>query len=136
MTKDILAWLRGILTELRRISSPEGILINRAQTTVTVGTPTRPDVDQIANAATGTPGYDTVPVFDDVHRLANRLWIVCDGPGTLFAIVSPNGTDWCGEGEIFPNEFRVFTGVWELRVRSPNAACAYRVSEFEIGKLV
>ncbi len=138
MTKDIIKWLRGILNELRRISPPEGVLINRPQATVSIATPARPDSpDILAVPASGITGYDSIPIYTELKRLANRLWVVNDGDtGTLFAISTPDGIHWTGESEIFTNEFRLFTGVWELRLRSPNATLKYRVSEFEIGKLV
>jgi len=127
--------LPDLLHELQKITPPSGVLISRPQSQISIATPIRPhDPDSIS--LPGSPGYDIISVFNDVERLAPRVWLTNDGPGTLFAICSPDGIKWTGECDIFPNEFRIFTGVWELRVRSPDANCKYRVSEFEIGKLV
>lgn len=113
---------------------PEDIVINRAQTTVSISTPTKPqDPDVIANAAAGQAGYDTISVFYEKKKLSNKVWVINDGPGTLFAVATADGQKWSGESEIFPKEFRAFTTVYELRVRSPDASTKYRVMEYEPG---
>lgn len=124
-----------ILRELQKITPPSGVLISRPQAQISIATAARPHDPDVVSMP-GSPGYDVISIFNDVERQSPKLWLVNDGPGTLFAICSPDGIKWSGECDIFQNEFRIFTGVWELRVRSPDASNKYRVSEFAVGKLV
>lgn len=111
---------------------PHDALINQPRRTLTIATPTRPDSPNIiADAANGITGYDRVLVFFDGQRISSKVWLVNDGPGTLFAIASYNLIKWSGESEILLGETRAFTGIYELRVRSPDATTRYRVTEYE-----
>lgn len=124
--------LKDILTELQRLTPPPptDVPINIGQTQVTAATPVKPsDPDVIVSA--GQPGYDVISVFNEKKKLSNKIWVVNDGPGILFAIASSNGERWTGESEILVKETRAFTQVYELRVRSPDATTKYRVTEYE-----
>ncbi len=124
--------LKDILTELQRLTPPPptDVPINIGQTQVTAATPVKPsDPDVIASA--GQPGYDVISVFNEKKKLSNKIWVMNDGPGILFAMASSNGERWTGESEILVKETRAFTQVYELRVRSPDAATKYRATEYE-----
>jgi hypothetical protein len=114
--------------------SRKDIPIQIAQTAVTIATPIRPlDPDTIANAAAGMPGYDIISIFNEKEKISEKIWLVNDGPGTLFALCSADGELFTGEGDILIHEYRAFVAVYELRVRSPDATTKYRLSEFEPG---
>lgn len=122
-----------ILKVLRRSEPAPGVPINITQTQVTIATVNRPtDANVIANAAAVQPGYDKIEVFNSVHRTGN-VFLINDGPGTLFFVMTPDAQNWTGESEIMAHEFRFVTSAWEIRVRSPNAATVYRVTEFRPG---
>lgn len=128
--------LKNILNELRSLTPPPSsdIPLQITQTLVTIATTVRPqDADVIANIAAGQPGYDVISVFNEKKKLANKIWLINDGPGTLFVIASGDGERFTGEGDLLKNESRAFTQVFELRVRSPNALTQWRLSEFEPG---
>lgn len=111
---------------------PNDALINQPRTAVTIATLTRPDSPNIiANAASSITGYDRVLVYFDGQRVAQKVWLINDGPGTLFAIASYDLIKWSGESEILVGETRAFTSIYELRVRSPNATTRFRVTEYE-----
>lgn len=122
----------GISRLVKKSTTPEDVLVNYPQTTVTIATPARPDCPEIiANAALGIVGYDRVAVYYDRHRIANRVWVTNDGGDTLFVITTHNSINWSGESQVFPGEFREYSDVYELRVRSPSACTMYRVTEYE-----
>lgn len=131
--------LKNILSELSRLTPPPALDIpfNVSQTTVTVATPVKPqDPNVIANAAAGTPGYDIIHVYTVKKKLSNKIFLINDGPGTLFAVCSPDGQNFTGEGDILVHEFRAFTQVWGLWVRSPDGTTKFRITEYEPGSLV
>jgi hypothetical protein len=122
--------LQDILHVLRRSEPATGLPINIGQTQITIATINRPvDANVIANAAAGQPGYDQIEVFNSVHRTGN-VYLINDGPGTLFFVMTPDAQDWTGESEIFKNEYKFITGAWQINVRSPDLTTKYRVSEF------
>lgn len=140
-TKPPSGWFTGIksiisdgflqiIRLVKKLHPPDTALINAAQTTVTIATPTRPGNPDVLATASQT-GYDRVFVYFDGQRISSKIWVINDGPGTLFVIASYNLIKWSGESEIFPGEFRAFFNVYELRVRSPNAATRYRLTEYE-----
>jgi len=130
--------LKHILCELLRLTppSPADIPIQIAQTLVTIATPIKPDSpDAIANAVSGLTGYDIISIFNEKKKLSNRVWLINDGPGTLFVISSSDGERFTGEGDLLVHETRAFTHCFELRVRSPDPLTKWRASEFEPGYL-
>ncbi len=131
--------INNILSELSRLTPPPttDVPIQISQTQVTIATPVRPhDANVIANAAAGQVGYDIISAFNEKKKLSNRIWLICDGPGTLFVISSSDGKSFTGEGDLLPHEFRAFTQVYELRVRSPDGLTKWRATEFEPGSVV
>ena len=123
-----------IITLIKRISHysfpPEDALIAYPSTAVTVATPIKPGNPDVL-AAGGATGYDRVQIFFNGQRISDKVWVVNDGPGSLFVIASYNLIKWSGEDEIKPGESRAFTTAYELRVRSPIAATSYRITEYE-----
>jgi len=119
-----------IIRIVNKLRPPDDALINAPQTTVTIATPTKPESPEVL-ATAGQTGYDRVFVFLDGQRISSKIWVINDGPGTLFVIASYNLVKWSGESEIFLGEYRAFFNVYELRVRSPNAATRYRLTEYE-----
>ncbi len=136
---ETISLLKSILVEVLRLTPPlsSDIPIQIVQTQVTIATPVRPDhPDVVANAAAGLPGYDIISVWNEKKKLSNKIWLVNDGPGTLFAISSSDGQCFTGEGDIMIHEFRAFTQVFELRVRSPDGLTRWRATEFEPGSVI
>jgi hypothetical protein len=132
--ENINILLEGILRLVKKLTTPDDVLVNYPQTTITIATPTRPDSpDILANntAVPPLPGYDPISIYYDRHRIANSIWLTNDGGDTLYAISSHNGINWSGESEVFPGESREFTDVFELRVRSPRACTMYRVTQYK-----
>lgn len=135
----IITYLQSIFQPLlsrlvTKTIQPDDALINIAQTSVTIATSTKPqDPDVIANA-TAVPaqtGYDRIIIYNEVHRLSNKIWVINDGPDTLFAVATADAIKWSGESDILPGESRGFFNAYELRVRSPTATTKYRVTEYE-----
>ncbi|MDD3813313.1 MAG: hypothetical protein PHZ02_01595 [Desulfocapsaceae bacterium] len=134
IVSNLVSILNGISLLVKKLTTPDDVLVNYPQAVVTIATPTRPDSpDIIANSTVVPPitGYDRIAIYYDRHRMANSIWVTNDGGDTLYVISSHNGINWCGESEIFPGESREFTAVYELRVRSPRACTMYRVTQYK-----
>lgn len=86
------------------------------------------------------PNYNQEQIFVALERNAEKLWVVNDASlqGTaLFVIVShEGGQNFARERPIYPQEFKVYYNVYELRLRSATKDHAYRVTEYEIGSLI
>jgi len=132
--EKIGAQVAEIIANVKRISHyaspPEDALIAYPATTVTVATPIKPGNPDII-AAGGAAGYDRVQIFFNGQRISDKVWVINDGPASLFVIASYNLIKWGGEDEILPGEWRAFTTIYELRVRSPDGTTKYRVTEYE-----
>lgn len=132
-----LTVLKDILSVLRRSEPALGVPINIAQMQISTATALKPlDADVIANAAAGQTGYDIIAVYNSVKRLSNAVFLINDGPGILYFLMTPDGRNWSGEAEILKNEFKCITGCWEIRVRSPDASTKFRTSEFLPGSVI
>jgi hypothetical protein len=95
MTEDKI-----IAEALERLAPPPAAhypLIQRVQTTVSAATATRPDSPDAISVG-GSAGYDVIPVYTEKKRLSQAIWVLNDGPGTLYVIVSADGKSWTGEG--------------------------------------
>lgn len=138
--------LRQMLIALTEIAKNAGTApgqeiqyYNTPLTGIQVATPTQPDSpDVIANAITGTPGYQAETIYNTLHRISPRITVINDGSDTLFVISTSDSTNWSTEAAILMGEARTFFNVWELRVRSPAAGVTatliggiYRVTEFD-----
>lgn len=132
--EKICAQVAEIITSVRRVSHyvapPEDALIAYPSTTVTVATPVKPGNPDII-ATGGAAGYDRVLIFFNGQRISDKVWVICDGPGSLFVLASYDLIKWSGEDEIKPGEARAFTTAYELRVRSPISTTTYRLTEYE-----
>ena len=139
--------LRQMLAALTEIAKNAGTTApgqeiqyyNTPLTGIQVATPTQPNSpDVIANAITGTPGYQVESIYNTLHRISPKITVINDGSDTLFVITTSDSTNWSTEAAILVGEARTFFNVWELRIRSPAAGVAatltggiYRVTEFE-----
>lgn len=113
------------------VAPVETALIAYTSITITVATPVRPGSPDIL-AAGGAAGYDRIAIyFEECPRTSDKVWVINDGPGSLFVITTYDYVKWSGEDEIKPGEARAFTTVYELRVRSPLATTTYRITEYE-----
>ena len=123
-----------IIRNVSRVSHyaapPEDALIAYPSTAVTVATPAKPGNPDII-ATGGAAGYDRVLIFFNGQRISDKVWLINDGPGSLFVLTSYDLVKWSGEDEVKPGEFRAFTTAYELRVRSPLASTTYRLTEYE-----
>lgn len=127
--KEILKEIRELRREITRAFP---LYLNYPQTAISVATATKP-ADPSVIAKGGAAGYDSVLVFEQMHRLSPKCWLINDGlegVGTLYAVSTSDGISWSGESEILVHEARAFLNVHELRVRSPTLL-SYRVTEYE-----
>lgn len=112
------------------------------QLKITMSTPDRIDLNEIADIDMDIHGYDRIPIHDILERETKDLCIINDGPDNLFVLISYDGNSWTGnELFIFPGECwklhtriigGVVKGVHELRLRSSTQGNKYRVTEYEI----
>lgn len=139
MFKQILDQLTAIVESTGTSAKPETQYYNTGQVAIQVATPIPPmSPDIIANASSGTPGYQTESVYTALQRISPRITVINDGSDTIFVISTPDSTNWSNEAPILVGEARTFFNVWELRLRSPNAGDItkltggiYRVTEFD-----
>lgn len=90
-------------------------------TAITIATPNKPETsDVLANANTNTPGYDRIPVNQQLGRNARTITLSNDGTTILYAVVSNDGHTWTPEFVIPKGEYKRFLNVYEIRVRSPD----------------
>jgi len=77
------------------------------------------------------PNYNREAVFESLERNAEKITVCNDGSDTLFVIVShEGGQNFVRERPIYVGENKTFWNVYELRLRSPTAGTAYRVTEY------
>lgn len=88
-------------------------------------------------------GYQKEEIYNKLKRIAPKVTIIndtksTDGNGTLYVIVTQDGSSWSNETPILFGEARTFYNVWELRLRSPAAGNlttliggVYRVTEYD-----
>lgn len=77
--------------------------------------------------------YNQEQVFVSLERNAEHITVSNDGVDTLFVIAShEGGQNFSRERPIYPGENKVYFNIYELRLRSPTAGLAYRVTEYPI----
>lgn len=77
--------------------------------------------------------YDQEQVFVSLERNAEKIIVSNDGLDTLFVIAShEGGQNFSRERPIYPGENKIYFNIYELRLRSPTAGLAYRVTEYPI----
>lgn len=77
--------------------------------------------------------YNRERVFVDKGRNAERLLVKNDGEDILYCVVSHLGElAMSAEVPVYPEESKIYYNVYELRLRSPTAGNAYRVTEYEL----
>lgn len=109
----------------------------RTETTVaTLVQPITPDT--VADASTGTVGYDFIDVNKQKQgQNAQKLWIINDGPpapgvgDNLFVVTSSDGMTFSPEFLMIVGETRLVNNVYEVRIRSPRAGNIVRITERE-----
>lgn len=81
--------------------------------------------------------YNREEIFQDKERLAERLLVVNDGPDVLYLVVSHiGGLSYSQEVPLYKGESKRYYNVYELRLRSPTAGTAYRVTEYELSSCI
>lgn len=94
--------------------------------TITTAQATNPNDEDNAN-------YNQEQIFAVLERNAERITVSNDGSGTLFVIAShQGGQSFSRERPIYPGENKTYFNIYELRLRSPTAGLAYRVTEYPI----
>lgn len=79
------------------------------------------------------PNYDREEVFVSLERNADTITVSNDGSDTLYVIAShEGGQNFARERAIYPGENKTYYNIYELRLRSPTAGLAYRVTEYPI----
>ncbi len=87
--------------------------------------------------------YNVEKVFEQIERNAPWIFVCNDSPiegvgsDNLFVIASHIEDEFRFSREriIYPQEFKVYKNIFELRLRSPTAGLPYRCTEYEVGTL-
>lgn len=80
--------------------------------------------------------YNVERVFEYLERYAEIMYVANDGTDNLYVIVSHGGrTRFSQEAPIYPGEVKCYFNVYEIRLRSPTAGLAYRVTEYCINNI-
>lgn len=104
------------------------------------------DISKTINVATANdPGdadavaYQQERIYDTIQRRGDRVTVANDAPaqgGTLFVRISHDGMNtFSPETPIYPQQYKVYFNVYELRLRSPVQYLPYRVTEYALGSL-
>lgn len=132
-TSKHLTDLTKIINENIKNSIPAGILYN-STSTISVATDVTPESYETL-AVVGppdTPGYDRHEINQIMGRNAPKITVTNDGDYTLYVIISTNAESWSTEESlIYTGETKIFTDVYELRIRCPTAGTPYRVTEYD-----
>lgn len=78
-------------------------------------------------------GYTVVDVYTILGRRAPVIYLLNEGPGTIFSrFTSVNSISGflSAEKPVFEGETAEFHNVWQLRLRTPTAGTQYRFTEF------
>lgn len=95
--------------------------------TITTATVTKP-------ADSDSSGYTSINLWQLLERNSPRLTIYNDGPGTLYIIISHISNQFSNEFPLYEGEAKTYLDVREIKLRSPIAGCAYRLTEYELWK--
>lgn len=127
---DAIAKLTGELRYPNEMMRQQTEPYNLSSSTI-VATPTQPSSREVL-ATISQPGYERVQIRKDIGRNGRKVYIVNDGPGTLYAIATKESFNWTSE-EILIEDGRhiVLYNVYEVRVRSIISGCAYTVTEYD-----
>ncbi|TAL40394.1 MAG: hypothetical protein EPN89_19970 [Methylovulum sp.] len=80
--------------------------------------------------------YNAERVFEYLERYSEIIYVANDGTDNLYVIVSHGGrTRFSQEAPIYPGEIKFYLNVYEIRLRSPTAGLAYRVTEYRINNI-
>lgn len=80
-----------------------------------------------------TTGYTVVNVYTILGRKAPVIYLMNEGPGTIFARITSQSSIsgfLSAEKPVFEGETAEFHDVWQLRLRTTTAGTEYRFSEF------
>ena len=86
------------------------------------------------------PNYNVEPIYQSLQRRAEKVWGVndaaVDGGATIVVIVSHvDVNQFTRERPIYPQQFKVYYNVFEIRIRSASKDTPYRVTEYELGSV-
>lgn len=106
--------------------------------TITTALDTTPAGGRIEDSE--NTGYNQERIFDFCERNAPFLWVTNDAPvgGAILYVICSHKADvahFTKERPIYPQQYKVYKNVYELRLRSPTKGLAYRVSECELGTI-
>lgn len=130
------------------VAKPQGLLqkeiydnyydVNNTITIAQSTDPNDPDA-QVVVAGVITPVYNREAIFESLERNAPYIWITNDAPAsgpTIYVIASHRGGEhFSRERPVYPQEYKVYKNIYELRLRSPTQGTAYRVTEYDLGSL-
>lgn len=95
--------------------------------TISTATITRP-------SDSDSSSYTTISIWQIIERNSPKLTIYNDGPGPLFVIISHFQNQYSVEFPLYEGEAKTYIDVREIKLRSPVAGCAYRLTEYELWK--
>lgn len=82
-------------------------------------------------------GYTRVAIKDVLNRLSQEIYLINQGPGTIYARKSNDGKTFSTtEIPIFAGEKATFNDLYELRIRTDLAGTSYRVTEYETALII
>ncbi len=82
-------------------------------------------------------GYTRVAIWDVLGRLSQTLFIINQGPGTIYVRKSNDGKTFSAiEIPIFAGEKGTFNDLYEMRIRTEIAGTQYRVTEYESSLII
>ena len=89
---------------------------------------------------TDHPNYNVEAVFQVLQRRPEKIYVTNDetvaSGRILYVIASHNGSiNFSRERPIYPQEYKEYNNIYELRLRSATQGHAYRVSEYKISAL-
>lgn len=102
-------------------------------------------IQTFANVVTTVPaeddvsitGYTRVAIKDVLNRLSQEIYLMNQGPGTIYARKSNDGKTFSAtEIPIFAGEKGTFNDLYELRIRSDIALTRYRITEYETNLVI
>lgn len=129
---DSLNDIKSLLGQLLQNSNKQN-LTNKFDTglqTLTVAVTTVPAPENVS-----VTGYTRVAIWDVLGRLSQEIYLINNGPGTIYVRKSNDGTTFSAvEIPVFAGEKGTFNNLYELRIRSDIVGVTgtiYRVTEHE-----
>ncbi len=76
--------------------------------------------------------YTRHQIFVTTEKISDKVTVLNDGPGTLQVIVYHNTNIFSDEFPLYEGEYKVYNGVYEIKVRSDTVGLNYRITDYEI----